>query len=155
MKGSKISAFARRLWSMSRDLYRATPAVTQGLGFCGLIPIRPACTTSRGYWGGFLTQVPIQRGAYFFKQKVTWHCTVINQKPTRFTKLHFTLPFDLRPSDLSRRNSYFYNRLVNSELKRLWITVMPPLFIFHKQVHVYFPVFKTEGHNAIGSYFGR
>jgi hypothetical protein len=36
VKGCKILAYAQRLWA-DRDLYRATPAVTRGLSFSGLI----------------------------------------------------------------------------------------------------------------------
>ena len=40
--------------SAGKDLYRATPAVARGLGFCGLVQrtaqIKSPLTTSKGYW---------------------------------------------------------------------------------------------------------
>ena len=50
------------LWA-GRDLYSAIPAMTQGLGFWGLIqkttPNYMLSLTSKGYWGHILTQMSI------------------------------------------------------------------------------------------------
>ena len=49
--------------SCKRDLYRATPAVTQGLGLRGLIRsaalfIKSSCLASEGYWRRILIRIP-------------------------------------------------------------------------------------------------
>jgi hypothetical protein len=64
VKGCKILAYARRLWA-GRDLYCATPIVTQSLGgFSGLIrktaPLSRPYTTHKGMWRTY--SIPVLRG---------------------------------------------------------------------------------------------
>ena len=50
-----------------RDLYRATPAVTRVLGFCGLnsSTVKSLCTTRKQHWGCCLIRVPREDGDKF------------------------------------------------------------------------------------------
>jgi hypothetical protein len=61
VKGCKIYAYARRSGPLSRDLYRATPAVTRDLGFSGLIrrtaPFSRLLWHTRGCGGSILTRI--------------------------------------------------------------------------------------------------
>jgi hypothetical protein len=55
-----VKGYARRLWA-GRDLYRATPAVTRGLGFSGLIqrtaPFSRLSRHTRECGGSILTRI--------------------------------------------------------------------------------------------------
>jgi hypothetical protein len=61
VKGCKIWAYALRSGPLSRDLYRASSAVTRGLGFSGLIrrtaPFSRLLRHTRGCWGSILTRI--------------------------------------------------------------------------------------------------
>ena len=54
-----------------RDFYRATPAVTRGLGFSGLIrmttPFSRLLRHARGCWGPILSRIPT--GSFYLRKK--------------------------------------------------------------------------------------
>jgi hypothetical protein len=72
---------AQGLWT-GRDLYRATPAVTQGLGFSSFIqrtaPINRLLRHTRGFWGPNLTRILTGRRAMTMRTKcyMYYHVTL-------------------------------------------------------------------------------
>ena len=72
---------AQGLWA-GRDLYRATPAVTRGLGFFGLIrrtaPFSRLLRYTRGCGGSILTRfcqnTHAVKSIYYLYNLVTWPC---------------------------------------------------------------------------------
>ena len=63
------------LWAV-RDLYRATPAVTRGLGFFGLVlmtaPFSRLLRHARGCWGPILTRIPTGLFTWLLCRVQTW-----------------------------------------------------------------------------------
>jgi hypothetical protein len=118
---------AQCLWA-GRDLYRATPAVTRGLGFSGLIrrtaPFSRRLQHTRGCGGSILTRILM---GYWqcdscskpsFELLKTWNCTQ-RRSDGQLRRFHVRKTWNAQIADASRKILYLcaihtFTRLLGS-----------------------------------------